>query len=124
MRDLFGLSDAFGGADGLHALMQAARKSGVAVMLDIVGNHVGPDDGDGSFPAVFSPFNSTDHYHGTPQSHCSAGGTDQQKLETCWLVNLPDLKQENPFVTEQFVAWMSGLQTTFGFDGIRIDTVP
>eukprot|EP00038_Savillea_parva_P010416 m.190101 g.190101 ORF g.190101 m.190101 type:complete len:565 (+) comp17952_c0_seq1:112-1806(+) len=115
----------FGGATQLSDLVNAARAAGVAVMLDIVVNHMGPPTQGNSFPE-FSPFNSTDHYHGTLSSHCSAtdSGISQNQREVCWLVNLGDLKQENPFVTKQLLAWMAGLQSTYGFDGIRIDTVP
>ena len=42
----------------------------------------------------------------------------------CWLANLGDLKQEDPFVAQQLIAWMAGLQSTCAFDGVRIDTVP
>ena len=82
------------------------------VLRAAVGNHMGPVD----FSQLY-PFNQSDHYHGTPQQHCEAGGTDQHTLETCWLVNLPDLAQENEFVTKGLVAWMSQLQDTYGFDG-------
>ena len=44
--------------------------------------------------------------------------------EICWLANLGDLKQEDPWVAQQLIKWMTGLQKTYGFDGVRIDTVP
>jgi hypothetical protein len=86
---------------------------------------MGPPSQQSTF-TEFSPFNDTSYYHGTLGSHCSAtdGGISQQQREVCWLANLGDLKQENPFVTDQLVKWMSGLQQQYGFDGVRIDTVP
>jgi len=121
----FELESHFGGAQQLTDFMQAARGAGVAVMLDIVVNHMGPPSQGSSF-FEFDPFNSTDHYHGTLSSHCSATdtGVSQQQRETCWLANLGDLKQENPYVTDQLLQWAYGLQKTYNFDGIRIDTVP
>eukprot|EP00040_Diaphanoeca_grandis_P004152 m.27287 g.27287 ORF g.27287 m.27287 type:complete len:577 (-) comp15720_c1_seq1:61-1791(-) len=122
-QNLSAIEHHFGGAVQLKSFMDAARAAGVAVMLDIVGNHMGPSSTN-DFQAL-SPFNSLDHYHGTPDSHCDATKTnDQGQREACWLVNLCDLKQENPYVTQQLVLWMQNLQKAYNFDGIRIDTVP
>eukprot|EP00729_Bicosta_minor_P011305 gene11305-17960_t len=120
-RNKFQIEAQFGGADELLKLVKGAQAQGVAVMLDIVANHLGPG---GDFPSDYAPFNSSDYFHGTPSNHCQAQGSDQNTLETCWLVNLPDLKQEDPFVSSTLIKWMSGLQQQYGFDGIRIDTVP
>lgn len=38
--------------------------------------------------------------------------------------SLPDLNQDNSFVHDQLVYWIKNLVSTYGFDGIRIDTVP
>lgn len=65
----FEIESHFGGAQQLSELMMAAKAAGVAVMLDIVVNHMGPPQQQNSYPE-FSPFNSTDHYHGTLASHC------------------------------------------------------
>ena len=43
---------------------------------------------------------------------------------TCRLANLGDLKQEDPYVSQQLINWMVGLQKEYAFDGVRIDTVP
>lgn len=123
-RHLFEIEARFGGAAELHALMAAARARGIAVMLDIVANHMGPPSSGDSFQE-FTPFNSTDHYHGTLASHCDAGAATQDHTrEICWLVNLGDLRQENPYVAGQLLAWMQGLQKAYHFDAVRIDTVP
>ena len=42
----------------------------------------------------------------------------------CRLANLPDLDQSNPFVRQTLKQWISNTVQTYGFDGIRIDTVP
>ena len=42
--------------------MAACKSKGIAVMLDIVGNHMGPPSG--SDFREFTPFNKTEHYHG------------------------------------------------------------
>jgi hypothetical protein len=50
--------------------------------------------------------------------------TNQQQVEFCWLANLPDLAQENSYVASTLTAWINNTVQTYGFDGIRIDTVP
>lgn len=123
-RHQFQIEQRFGGPKGLSALMGAAKQRGIAVMLDIVANHMGPPSSGNDYHE-FTPFNSTDHYHGTLQSHCQAeNAKDDQTREVCWLANLGDLKQENEFVSQQLVAWMQGLQKQYAFDAVRIDTVP
>ena len=74
-----------------------------------------PSGGHGSDYQEFTPFNSTEHYHGTLDRHCSAGGAqDQHTREVCWLANLGDLRQEDPFVARQLISWMAGLQAGAG----------
>ena len=109
-RNKFAIESQFGGADELLQLVKGAQKQGVAVMLDIVANHLGPG---GNFPSDYTPFDNADYFHGDPSNHCQAQGSDQNTLETCWLVNLPDLKQEHPFVTSTLVKWMTGLQSQY-----------
>jgi alpha-amylase len=47
-----------------------------------------------------------------------------QAIQNCWLSGLPDLKQENNNVANTLTTWIKQLVTTYGFDGLRIDTVP
>jgi len=37
---------------------------------------------------------------------------------------LPDLDQDNQFVRDYLKSWVAGIVTEYGFDGIRIDTIP
>lgn len=48
------INDHFGGADGLKAMIQAAHDMDIWVMVDVVGNHVGPVGND--FSSI-NPFN-------------------------------------------------------------------
>lgn len=41
---IFAIEDAYGGPDGLKALVRAAHEHGIAVILDVVYNHLGPSD--------------------------------------------------------------------------------
>lgn len=40
------------------------------------------------------------------------------------MADLPDLKQENEFVKNTLLTWISDLVKKYNFDGIRIDTIP
>ena len=56
--DLFAAHHAYGGLDGLRALVDACHRRGLAVLLDVVYNHLGPD---GNYLAAFGPY-FTDRY--------------------------------------------------------------
>jgi hypothetical protein len=138
----------------------SCSKRTVLLSADIVGNHMGPPSSGADFHE-FTPFNSTEHYHGTLSTHCGDINTNQHQREVCWLANLGaqrfvlfllaerfalstfkllgmfrssvsmsmsmsigDLKQEDPWVAQQLIDWMAGLQKTYAFEGVRIDTVP
>lgn len=45
-------------------------------------------------------------------------------MENCRLADLPDLAQENSYVRQYLKDWIKNLVQTYGFDGIRIDTIP
>ena len=42
----------------------------------------------------------------------------------CRLANLPDLDQSNSYVRETLKTWIKNTISTYGFDGIRIDSTP
>jgi maltooligosyltrehalose trehalohydrolase len=56
--DLFAPHSAYGGQRGLKSLVNAAHSAGLAVVLDVVYNHLGPE---GNYLAEFAPF-FTDRY--------------------------------------------------------------
>ncbi|MDQ6747699.1 MAG: alpha-amylase family glycosyl hydrolase, partial [Candidatus Dormibacteraeota bacterium] len=51
--DLFAPHTAYGGPDGLKRLVDACHRAGIAVVMDVVYNHLGPD---GNFLAEFGPY--------------------------------------------------------------------
>jgi maltooligosyltrehalose trehalohydrolase len=57
--DLFAPSHLYGTPDELRALVDAAHGHGLAVILDVVYNHLGPD---GNYLACFAPEYFTDRY--------------------------------------------------------------
>ena len=118
LTDLYQINEHFGTADELKQLVTEAHKKGIWVMVDVVANHVGPVGTDYS---KINPFNSAEHYHDVCQI---TDWNNQEMVENCRLCDLPDLKQENDFVTNTLVAWIADLVKEYDFDGIRIDTIP
>lgn len=91
---------------------------GIWVMVDVVANHVGPVGND--FSRIY-PFNQASHYH----SNCDiVDWNNQAQVEYCRLAQLPDLDQSNSYVRQYLKDWIKNLVNTYGFDGIRIDTIP
>jgi alpha-amylase len=116
--DLYKLNDHFGSENDLKSFISAAHSRDIWVMLDVVGNHVAPVDT--SYEMV-NPFNSSEYYH----SKCQIEDwNNQEEVENCRLANLPDLDQNNAFVRSTMVDWVASLQAKYGFDGLRVDTIP
>ena len=107
----------FGNEQDIKNLVDAAHARGIWVMLDVVANHVGPVGDD--FGQIY-PLNQSDHYH----ADCDINWNDQWSVENCRLSGLPDLNQDNSFVRSYLMHWVRDVVQRYGFDGIRIDTVP
>ncbi|QSQ11448.1 malto-oligosyltrehalose trehalohydrolase [Myxococcus landrumensis] len=58
--DLFAPAQVYGGPEGLRRLVDAAHARGLAVLLDVVYNHFGPD---GNYLRVYSPHYFTGRHH-------------------------------------------------------------
>jgi maltooligosyltrehalose trehalohydrolase len=54
----YAVQDSYGGPDGLKALVDAAHAKGIAVFLDVIFNHIGPE---GNYLPQFGPY-FTDQY--------------------------------------------------------------
>ena len=92
---------AYGGPDGLKRLIDAAHGAGLAVVLDVVYNHLGPE---GSYLGDFGPY-FTDRYH-TPWGRA---------------VNYdgPDSDEVRRYVVDNACYWVTELHV----DGLRLDAV-
>jgi len=99
-------------------MIKAAHDKDIWVMLDVVANHVAYID---EAYSKVSPFNDVSHYHTKCQINNWA---DANEVEYCRLANLPDLNQDNQWVRQQLKDWVAYTVKEYGFDGIRIDTVP
>jgi maltooligosyltrehalose trehalohydrolase len=97
---LFAPARAYGTPDDLRRLVDTAHRLGLAVILDVVYNHFGPD---GAYASVFSPF-----YFST--RHRSPWGA---------AVNLDGegARQVREFFIENALHWLH----EYHFDGLRLD---
>ncbi|KAN0055305.1 hypothetical protein ACTA71_008415 [Dictyostelium dimigraforme] len=123
-QDIYTVNEYFGSEDDLLNMIKACHERGIWVMLDVVANHVGPVNYDYS---TIVPFNSDEHYHNCttcPQYCTIVDFTNYPQVEECRLSGLPDLDQDNQFVRSTLQAWIKNMTEFYGFDGIRIDTVP
>ena len=99
--DLFAPHHAYGGPDGLKRLVDACHQRGLAVILDVVYNHLGPA---GNYLPVYGPY-FTDKY-GTPWGDAinyDGAGSDEVRA----------------FVLDNVEMWLRDYHA----DGLRLDAV-
>jgi maltooligosyltrehalose trehalohydrolase len=99
--DLYAPHQAYGGPEGLKRLVDACHHRGLAVLLDVVYNHLGPA---GNYLNQFGPY-FTDRY-ATPWGE--AVNFDEQ-----------DSHEVRQFFIDNAVMWLQD----YHFDGLRIDAV-
>lgn len=99
--DLWAVHEPYGGPAGLRRFVDAAHARDLAVILDVVHNHLGPD---GNYLAEFGPY-FTDRFS-TPWGDA---------------VNLDGAASDEvrEFLIESALAWI----TDYGIDGLRLDAV-
>lgn len=97
----FAAQHSYGGAEGLQKLINACHKNGIAVILDAVYNHMGPE---GNYLSQFGPY-FTEKYH-TPWG--SALNFDDKHSD-----------EVRNFFLENVRMWLQ----EFHFDGLRLDAV-
>jgi maltooligosyltrehalose trehalohydrolase len=99
--DLFAPHHSYGGPDGLKRFVSSCHDAGIAVLLDVVYNHLGPD---GNYLPRFGPYFSGEH-------------------ETHWgsAVNLdgPGSHEVRRFLLDNALMWLRD----YHIDGLRLDAV-
>lgn len=99
--DLFAPHHAYGEPDDLKRLVDACHQKGLAVLLDVVYNHLGPT---GNYLSQFGPYFTT-------------------RYQTPWgeAVNLdgPDSDEVRRFLCDNALMWLRD----YHFDGLRLDAV-
>ncbi|KAI0598283.1 glycoside hydrolase family 13 protein [Biscogniauxia sp. FL1348] len=121
--DIYSLNSHFGTEDDLKNLSTALHNRGMYLMLDVVTNHMGYD-GCGTCVQYsdFNPFNSASYYH----SYCAIDYSNNTSVQVCWqgdnTVSLPDIRTEDSGVRDTFNGWITDIVSTYGIDGLRIDS--
>ena len=115
--NLYNLNYHFGSEDDFKELIRTCHSKDIWVMVDVVANHAAPV---GTDYGRINPFNRAEHYH----DWCEINNwRNQWEVENCRLCGLPDLKQENDWVTQKLLEWIHDLVQKYNLDGIRIDTI-
>ncbi len=97
----FALQDSYGGADGLKRLVDEAHRIGIAVILDVVYNHQGPE---GNYLQEFGPY-FTDKY--------KTGWGNAINYDDAWCDGVRHFYWQNALM------WLND----FHIDGLRLDAV-
>ena len=97
----FAVQSSYGGPEGLQALVNACHERGIAVILDVVYNHLGPE---GNYLGDFGPY-FTDRYR-TPWG-CAIN------------YDGPDSDEVRSYVINNALYWV----TEFHLDALRIDAI-
>jgi maltooligosyltrehalose trehalohydrolase len=95
----YAVQSTYGGPNGLKRLVDAAHRAGLAVVLDVVYNHLGPE---GNYLAEFGPYFS--------DSHRTAWGTG-------FNLDGPDSDEVRRYLVDNAVYWV----TEYHLDGLRVD---
>jgi maltooligosyltrehalose trehalohydrolase len=82
--DLFAPSHRYGTPDDLRRLVNAAHRHGLAVILDVVYNHVGPD---GAYLSVFSGRYFTDRHPSPWGAGVNLDGEDGEQVRAFFIEN-------------------------------------
>jgi maltooligosyltrehalose trehalohydrolase len=99
--DLFAAHEPYGGPRGLRELVGECHRRGLAVIVDVVINHFGPE---GAYAPKIAPYTTT-------------------RYATPWgaAVNLdgPDARESRRFFIDSALAWLRD----YGADGLRLDAL-
>ncbi|KAI0490164.1 alpha-amylase [Xylaria cf. heliscus] len=123
-QDINSLNSHFGSASDLKQLSTELHNRGMYLMVDVVVNHFAANTAPQSVAYnQFSPFNTASSFH----PYCPVDYSNATSAVKCWLgdtkVPLPDVKTEDAGVRSTYNAWIKNLISTYGIDGLRVDTV-
>jgi glycosidase len=115
------VDERIGGEAALHHLIAAAHARGIAVILDVVPNHVYETH------EIVAAHRGDDWFNEHP-SECVCGTPScpwSGFMQDCWFAPyLPDLRLEHPDAMRYAVGELSWWLDSFEVDGLRIDAVP
>jgi maltooligosyltrehalose trehalohydrolase len=97
----FAVQDSYGGPEGLKKLVNSCHQRGMAVVLDVVYNHLGPE---GNYLSDFGPY-FTDRYHTPWGAAINFDGPHSDEVRNFFIQNA--------------LSWI----TEFHMDGLRLDAL-
>jgi maltooligosyltrehalose trehalohydrolase len=97
----FAVQNSYGGPDGMKRLVDACHKRGMALVLDVVYNHLGPE---GNYLEAYGPY-FTDRYRSPWGQAVNFDGPDSDEVRRFFLENAPHWLEE------------------FRVDALRIDAI-
>ena len=129
--DFYGVEEHFGTAAKLREFVDRAHRLGIKVIQDQVANHSGPYHPWVQDSPTPTWYNGTEakHLDETWQTWTLTDPNSNYEMRRAtlegWFINiLPDLNQGDPetarYIIQNTLWWLG----TFGFDGIRQDTLP
>lgn len=98
--DWFAVQESYGGPEGLKTLIDAAHARGIAVILDVVYNHFGPE---GNYNGNFGPYTTAGHTGWGDVINLSGAHSDEVRA----------------YVLDAVRQWLN----EFHVDGLRLDAV-
>lgn len=98
--DWFAVQESYGGPEGLKRLVNAAHNHGIAVIMDVVYNHFGPE---GNYNPCFGPYTTAGHTDWGDVVNISGPGSDEVRT----------------YILDAVRQWLG----EFHVDGLRLDAV-
>lgn len=98
---IYGVQESYGGPDGFKRLINACHEQEIAVILDVVYNHLGPE---GNYLWAYGPY-FTDKYHTPWGSALNFDDADSNEVRN--------------FFIENALYWLE----TYHLDGLRLDAI-
>ena len=98
--DWFAVQHSYGGPEGLKRLVDAAHAHGIAVIMDVVYNHFGPE---GNYKGLFGPYTTSGHTAWGDVVNLSGPGSDEVRA----------------YILDAVHQWLD----EFHVDGLRLDAV-
>lgn len=118
--DSRGVDPKIGGEAALRAVIDAAHRRGMKVLLDVVPNHVFETN------PLFQARKGQGWFNEQGACVCGLPGCDWgTNIQTCWFTPyLPDVRWQNAEAARLQVDDVRWWVDTFGVDGVRVDAVP
>ncbi|HPB52212.1 MAG TPA: glycoside hydrolase family 13 protein [Saprospiraceae bacterium] len=126
--DHYRVDPRLGGNEAYTKLVEEAHRKGIKIIQDAIYNHIGLDHWSVTDPPSPDWLHHWEHYTQTTYKDQVlmdpyASIADRKRMSDGWFVpSMPDLNQNNPYVTNFLIQHAIWCVEQFGIDGWRIDT--